>query len=221
MKKVLVILSVLMLSISVFSQTSNTVKAIVKHNKKFYEQDPSKYFFFYRVENYVKMIGGDTIIVFLDEQHVPYYKIIYKEKIGYVLSNSFRIIEEKSSEIMLLPSTTDNFSQYENIKQLSQFKSLTLSLNEAHKTTKIGLGMFVGGAITSIAGYIIMANSETGEDAAMYAGIALVIVGGLSTIVSIPVMVIGNKRATEVLFQMIQHDQQNITSMGIGMRKTF
>lgn len=221
MKKVLVVLSILMLSLSMFGQikevksneTSNIVKGIVKGNGNFYLKIDGKF------KKTQKMNKGDTISVDLSVRYEDvwdyYYLVTYKDMIGY--SNSFKLInKQKSNEITFLSNIPDDL-----VNQNNNLKYLNDRLYEAHKTTGIGVSMFIGGVTTSIVGVLVMNSSKTGDDAVMNAGLAFVIIGGLSATVSIPVMVIGNKRATEVLFQMMQHDQQNITSMGIGVRKTF
>lgn len=106
------------------------------------------------------------------------------------------------------------------------FKSLNLSLDKAHKTTGIGVSMFIGGLTTATMGVIFINASETGDDMVWKIGNGLVIGGGIVTLTSIPIMVIGNKKATEVLFQMIKYDKQyqfntSNLSLGIGVRKRF
>ena len=55
-------------------------------------------------------------------------------------------------------------------------------------------------------------------------GTVLAIAGGVATIVSIPIMVVGNKKSTQILFEMISIDNKytsNTFSPSIGIKRNF
>ena len=200
MRKSLIILGIAMLTITAFAQPQNRSYAIATRNSNVYSSVSSNY----GTKKLCKLVKGDTVLVHLDVMAEPFYKITYNDIIGFVYASDIKFI------------SSANISKEEEDVVLSE---LNTELQLAYKQTRAGLSMYVIGIAASTVGVLLISSSaENSED--ISAGSIIAIAGSVATIISIPVMVTGNKKTTEVLFNMMNVNNSTLTPT-IGLKMTF